>query len=163
VSFRQLTSTFQVPKDWVLLERTLLLLLGLCTELDSTMNPMSVIRPYLEEAVLGEGRDWVALTRASIKEMAMAALTIPEGLQRLVQRSNRGELEVRVPDVRDAARLVYAAVHQLMFGIIATGLGVVAFIADERGRASVVRWSGIGAGISVLAMLASMWSMRRRK
>src|SRR6185503_13956401 len=48
VGFRQLTTTFRVPKDWVLLERTLLLLLGLCTELDPTWNPMTVIRPYLE-------------------------------------------------------------------------------------------------------------------
>jgi ubiquinone biosynthesis protein len=163
VSFRQLTSTFQVPKDWVLLERTLLLLLGLCTELDSSMNPMTVIRPYLEDAVLGKGRDWVALTRTSIKEMAMAALTIPEGLQRLVSRANRGELEVRVPEVRDAARLVYAAAHQLIFGVMATGLGIVAFMASDRGQNTVARWTAGGALVCVLALLGSMWGMRRAR
>ena len=42
VSFRELTRTFQVPKDWVLLERTVLLLLGLCTTLDPAMAPMAV-------------------------------------------------------------------------------------------------------------------------
>ena len=161
VSFRELTSTFQVPKDWVLLERTLLLLLGLCTELDPAMNPMTVIRPYLEETVLGEGRDWVALMRTSIREMAMAALTIPEGLQRLVGRANRGELEVRVPEVREAARLVYAAAHQLLFGGMATALVVLAFMADDRGRTAMAQWALGGAAVCVLLLLASMWSARR--
>ena len=35
-----------------------LLLLGLCTELDPSWNPMTVIRPYLEDVVLGQDRDW---------------------------------------------------------------------------------------------------------
>jgi predicted unusual protein kinase regulating ubiquinone biosynthesis (AarF/ABC1/UbiB family) len=162
ISFRQLTSTFQVPKDWVLLERTLLLLLGLCTELDPSMNPMSVIRPYLEDVVLGQGRDWVGLTRTAIKEMAMSALTLPEGIQRLVSRANRGELEVRVPDVQAAARLVYAAAHQLIFAVMATALGIVAFMADDRGRVALTRWAAGGAAICVAALLASLWGARER-
>ncbi len=162
VSFRQLTSTFQVPKDWVLLERTLLLLLGLCTELDPSMNPMSVIRPYLEDVVLGQGRDWVGLTRTAIKEMAMSALTLPEGIQRLVSRANRGELEVRVPDVQAAARLVYAAAHQLIFAVMATALGIVAFMADDRGRDVLSRWTTAGAAVCVVALIASLWGARER-
>src|SRR5262249_4234545 len=51
VGLRDLTDAFHVPKEWILLERTILLLMGLCTQLDPEMNPMSVIRPYLEEFV----------------------------------------------------------------------------------------------------------------
>ena len=61
VSLRDLAEHFHVPKEWILLERTVLLLMGLCTELDPTLNPMEVIRPYLEEFVLGKDRDWSAL------------------------------------------------------------------------------------------------------
>jgi ubiquinone biosynthesis protein len=160
VSFRQLTATFQVPKDWVLLERTLLLLLGLCTELDPAMNPVTVIQPYLEKEVLGDRRDWMQLVRTSVKEMTMAALTIPEGMQRLLSSANRGELEVRVPEIRSAARLVYAAAHQLMFGVMAVALGVVAFFADDRGRTVMARWTAGGAALCILALLMSMWSAR---
>ncbi len=45
VSIRDLADHFYVPKEWILLERTVLLLMGLCTDLDPTLNPMQVIRP----------------------------------------------------------------------------------------------------------------------
>ena len=50
ISLRELRERFHVPKEIIVLERTLLLLMGLCTELDPTLNPMTVIRPYLERS-----------------------------------------------------------------------------------------------------------------
>ena len=47
-----------VPKEFIVLERTLLLLMGLCTELDPQLEPMTVIRPYVERFVLGDEGDW---------------------------------------------------------------------------------------------------------
>jgi len=158
VSFSQLTATFQVPKDWVLLERTLLLLLGLCTELDPSWNPMTVIRPYLEDIVLGQDRDWGNLLRVTVKDMARSAITIPDDLQRVLTRANRGELEVRVPEISAAARLLYAAAHQLIYAILGTAAGVIAYQAYERGRETMAWWLAIAA---VLAFLAMSVSMRR--
>jgi predicted unusual protein kinase regulating ubiquinone biosynthesis (AarF/ABC1/UbiB family) len=156
VSFSQLTATFQVPKDWVLLERTLLLLLGLCTELDPSWNPMTVIRPYLEDIVLGQDRDWGNLLRVTVKDMARSAITIPDDLQRVLTRANRGELEVRVPEISAAARLLYAAAHQLIYAILGTAAGVIAYQAYERGRETMAWWLAIAAVIAFLAMSVSM-------
>jgi ubiquinone biosynthesis protein len=61
ISLRELMETFQIPKDLILLERTLLLLLGLCTHLSPTMNPMKTILPYLETFVFGKDKNWVKL------------------------------------------------------------------------------------------------------
>ena len=161
VSFRQLTNTFQVPKDWVLLERTLLLLLGLCTYLAPSLNPMRTVQPYLEEFVLGRDRDWLALVRTSVKDMALAALTIPDGVQRLLTRANRGELEVRVPEVREAAELMYAAAHQFVYAIIATGAGVIAYVAYTRGESTIAFWTTIGGVVVLLALIGSLITARR--
>jgi ubiquinone biosynthesis protein len=158
VSFRQLAATFQVPKDWVLLERTLLLLVGLCTELDASWNPMTVIRPYLEDVVLGDDRDWSAVLRASVMQMARRAITIPEDLQRVLGRADRGDLQVRVPEIEASARLVYAGVHQLIYCVLATATGVIAYQAYERGRDSFARWLG---GVSVVFLVSLLVSMRR--
>ena len=156
VSFSQLTATFQVPKDWVLLERTLLLLLGLCTELDPSWNPMTVIRPYLEDVVLGQDRDWGNLLRVTVKDMARSAITIPDDLQRVLSRANRGELEVRVPEISAAARLLYAAAHQLIYAILGTAAGVIAYQAFERGRETMAWWLAIAAVVAFVAMAVSM-------
>src|SRR5439155_3469504 len=43
IGLRELSGTFHIPRDWVLLERTLLLLTGVCTQLDPEMSPMEVI------------------------------------------------------------------------------------------------------------------------
>jgi predicted unusual protein kinase regulating ubiquinone biosynthesis (AarF/ABC1/UbiB family) len=51
VSLSDLRDAFHIPREWVLLERTLLLLLGVCTTLDPGMNPASVIQPYVEKKV----------------------------------------------------------------------------------------------------------------
>jgi ubiquinone biosynthesis protein len=163
VSFRELTSTFQVPKDWVLLERTLLLLLGLCTELDPSWNPMTVIRPYLEDVVLGQDRDWGDLLRGSIKDMARTAITIPDDLQRALIRVNSGDLEVRVPEITEAARLLYAASHQLIFAILGAVAGIVAFQAYDRGREWLAIALTAGGVACLIALVRSMMTHGPRR
>ena len=71
VSFRELTRTFQVPRDWIMLERTILLLIGLCTYLDPTMNPLKIVRPYLERIVFGSGDDWRAILGSVVTDAVM--------------------------------------------------------------------------------------------
>jgi len=161
VSFRELTATFQVPKDWVLLERTLLLLLGLCTYLAPSLNPMRTVQQYLEEFVLGRDRDWIAMVRSSVKDMALAALTIPDGVQRVLARANRGELEVRVPEVREAAELVYAAAHQLIYAILASASGIISYMANERGERGLTIATGVATAVFLIGLIGSLFTARR--
>jgi predicted unusual protein kinase regulating ubiquinone biosynthesis (AarF/ABC1/UbiB family) len=161
VGFRELTRTFQVPKDWVLLERTILLLLGLCTTLDPAMAPMRTIQPYLEAFVLGRDQDWVALVRSAVKDMALSVLSLPQGVNRLVARANRGELEVRVQGLRESANLVYAAAQQLVFGVLAAGAGVIAYLARVRGDRVMATTAAIAAALFLLGVLRSMMRAKR--
>ena len=161
VSLRELTRTFQVPKDWVLLERTILLLLGLCTTLDPEMAPMRTIQPYLEQFVLGEDRDWVNVVRSAVKEMAVSIFALPQEASRLVERANRGELQVRVEGLRESANLVYAAAQQLVFGVLAAGAGVIAYLARERSDRVTATGAAVVAVFFLLGLLRSMWQGRR--
>ena len=163
VSFRELTRTFQVPKDWVLLERTVLLLLGLCTTLDPGMAPMRTIQPYLEEFVLGRDQDWVALVRSAVKDMALSVLTLPESVNRLVARANHGDLVVRVQGLRESASLVYAAAQQLVFGVLAAGAGVIAYLARERGDHVIANAAAIGAGVFLLGLVRAIFAAGKWK
>jgi ubiquinone biosynthesis protein len=160
VSFRQLTTTFQVPKDWVLLERTLLLLVGLCTELDPTWNPLAVIQPYLERVVFAGDRNWGQLLATALKDMARAAATLPDQLTRVLDRTNAGELQVHVPEISTAARLLYAGAHQLIFSILATAAGVLAYQAYDRGRLVAAVVLGV---LAVVAMSGLLSSIRRNR
>src|SRR5690606_19402559 len=83
ISLRELSTSFHVPKEWILLERTLLLLTGLCTELDPQMNPMTVVRPYLERFVLGEDGDWSTFAVQTAKDVALSVAALPGELRKL--------------------------------------------------------------------------------
>ncbi len=76
IGLKEISGSFHVPRDFVLLERTILLLTGVCTELDPDLNPMEVIRPYMQEFVLGT-RDWAQIALEAAKDMGLKALTDP--------------------------------------------------------------------------------------
>ncbi|MEZ4699869.1 MAG: AarF/UbiB family protein [Rhodothermales bacterium] len=161
ISIRELTSTFQVPKDWMLLERTMLLLLGLCTHLHPSMNPMTIIQPYLEEVVLGKDRDWTAFVGAMVRDVARTALSIPDEMHRLLVRANQGELEVRIKGLRQTTNLVYALGHQFLFGMLALGAGALAFNARSGGDpAWTYAWLGIA--VACAALMAGTYLSARK-
>ena len=52
VSFRDLARSFQYPEGYFYIERSMLLLLGLCVSLDYTLDPLIVGAPYAMQLIL---------------------------------------------------------------------------------------------------------------
>jgi len=122
VGLKELSGAFHIPKDWVLLERTLLLLYGCCTILDPDLSPTSIIEPYLQEFVLGN-RDFAQIAMETAKDMALKAFTLPDDLRRYLTRATRGELEIRVRGMQDGARTIYAVGRQIIYTAIGIAFG----------------------------------------
>jgi ubiquinone biosynthesis protein len=160
ISLRDVTSSFHVPKDWILLERTVLLLMGLCTELDPRMNPMEVIRPYLEEFVFGKDRDVSRFVMETTKEIGMAALAIPSDLRRFLGRAMRGELEVRFVGIDESVRALYSLGHQAIWAAAAIASASFALVFEGRGRFGAAR---IAWGTAAAFALAVLWTMRQAR
>ncbi|MCP4401804.1 MAG: hypothetical protein GY801_31455, partial [bacterium] len=163
ISLVDLMATVQMPKDFVLLERTILLLMGLCTHLQPDMNPMKTISPYLETFVLGQDRDWKTFVGAIVKDMAVSLFKMPEELNRIVSKTNQGELEFRVKDVARSAELLYALGHQMLYGLFCMVTGGMAYFSYLRNETDLIKWFG---GISVffaLCVSGSMWRVRQRR
>lgn len=166
ISLRDLLAHFHVPKEWILLERTLLLLLGLCTELDSTLEPMAVIRPYIEEFVLGKDRDLSKLLVETTRDVLGTTLALPGDLRRFLARAQRGQLEVKFRGVEEGARLLYTLGHQIMYA----ACGIAAFAASLvwEGRSELDRAyyaqlvCGGFAALLFLSMLTARLRMGRR-
>jgi ubiquinone biosynthesis protein len=139
ISLQELMATFQIPKDLVLLERTLLLLLGLCTHLSPTMNPMKTIQPYLEEFVLGKDKNWLKLIESTLKDIALSVITIPANIQTVLAKANRGELEVKVKGMGEDVNLIYALGHQLLYGLFVMFFGGLGYFAHSNGDIALSR------------------------
>ncbi|PKO15296.1 MAG: hypothetical protein CVU39_11880 [Chloroflexi bacterium HGW-Chloroflexi-10] len=160
ISLRELMATFQIPKDLVLLQRTILLLLGLCTQLSPTMNPMKTIQPYLEQFVLGKDKNWVKLIETAVKDIALSTITIPADLRSFLNKANHGELEVKVKGLTESANLVYALGHQLLFGLFIMFFGGFGYFAYSHGDITLAK--GL-FGISAFFLLSLGFSFLRAR
>lgn len=149
ISLRELTASFHVPKEWILLERTLLLLVGLCTMLDPTMNPMAVIRPYLERFVLGDEGDWQALVVDTTKDLALSVAALPGDMRRFMRAAQSGDLSMRVRNLDASTRVLYRLGHQAIIAAIGIAGAFMAVLLEGRGeleRAEWAWWTARGAG-----------------
>jgi ubiquinone biosynthesis protein len=162
VGLKELSETFHVPKEWIFLERTTLLLLGLCTHLDPSMNPMEIIRPYLEEFVFGKEKDWQKAVLPAARDLGLSLIMLPAEIRRFMQRLTRGDLPLPISGLDEPARLLYAGVHQLIYA----GLGVACYSfaqsAKLRGDRQEAEWLTYAAGGLVALLLLSMFSNRKQ-
>ncbi|HMF39048.1 MAG TPA: AarF/UbiB family protein [Polyangia bacterium] len=163
VSLADIRDAFHIPKEWILLERTLLLLLGVCTTLDPEMNPTTVIEPYLERFLLGEKKQWSEVVVEATREMALAALSLPGDLQRFMNRALRGDLELRVRNLEDNARMLYFGGQQILWGLLTASSAALAVLFDGRGHGGRAWAAGIASALFAVFLLFAWLAGRPRR
>ncbi len=159
ISLRELMATFQIPKDLVLLSRTFLLLLGLCTHLSPTMNPMKTIRPYLEAFVLGQDKNWFKFIESAAKDLLLAAMTIPADLQTFLNKANHGGLDVK--GLSESANLFYALGHQLLYSLFVMFFGGLGYVARQNGDAALSKGLFAAGAFFLLCLGTSFLGARK--
>jgi predicted unusual protein kinase regulating ubiquinone biosynthesis (AarF/ABC1/UbiB family) len=160
ISLRQLTQNFHVPKEWILLERTLLLLVGLCTALDPAMNPMTVIKPYLERFVLGDEGDWSTLVVNTTKDLAFSVAALPGDMRKFMRTAHKGELSVRFGNLEQSSRLMYRLGHQVIIAAIGIAGAAIAVILEGRGEFERAEWAWWTARVAGGLLVWSWWTTR---
>jgi len=161
VSLADLRDAFHIPKEWILLERTLLLLLGVCTTLDPEMNPTRVIQPYLERFLLGEKKEWSEVFLEASRETALSALALPGEVQRFMDRAQRGGLEVSFRNLEENSRLIYHAGQQLLWGMLGATASVLAVVFDGREQHTARLAAAIAGGFFGVMLFLSWLGGRR--
>jgi ubiquinone biosynthesis protein len=153
ISFKDLFQSFNVPKDWALLERAMILLMGLTTHLDPQLNPMTIIIPYAEQFVLGKDRTFADLIVETIKEVALSYIKLPTELQRTLRKLNQGELSVASKEATANARRVSRAVNRLTYAMLALGSFSLTIWMKQAGIAYFDWGYWVSGGFGVLLIL----------
>jgi predicted unusual protein kinase regulating ubiquinone biosynthesis (AarF/ABC1/UbiB family) len=161
VGLREISAAFHLPREWVLLERTALLLAGLCTHLDPLMNPADTIRPYLEEFVLGKDRDWSEMLFDLSREKLLAVLQLPGMVDKAISRTLAGKVGFTIHGLKPAAQLLYAAGHQLIFTALALGTAGAGIYFHHQGEARLARFAAWACGGCLALLFLSMLRARR--
>ena len=154
VSVTDLAAAFRVPRDWILLERTALLLVGLCGSLAPDVNPLTVIEPYIKPLTRDVTSKSAGALWDRVQTEARRALALPSRIDRVLGDLEAGRIAVRQPDVTAATDRLVGAVRSLAWSVGAVGAGGIGFAAWAAGSA------GLGVGLAVLAGLCGLGALR---
>ena len=160
ISLRELSENFHIPKEIIVLERTLLLLMGLCTELDPTLNPMTVIQPYVERFVLGDEGDWSQLLVETSKDLVMSVTALPAEIRKFMRAAHAGELQIKFKNLEASTQLMYRLGHQALFAVIGIAGASFALVLEGRGELARAEWGWWTARIAGVLLVWSWWSSR---
>jgi predicted unusual protein kinase regulating ubiquinone biosynthesis (AarF/ABC1/UbiB family) len=145
---------FQVPENFILLGRSVSILSGICTGLDTNFNVWTGVAPYARKLVEADngGFQWIL---KELGEGARSLLMLPRRADALLTRLEQGRLETRTPDLNIRLTRLEAAVsglnRTLIFLAFFTG-GVIIYTKDQLIPAAV---------LGVLALAALLWPVRR--
>ncbi|HLP93344.1 MAG TPA: AarF/UbiB family protein [Saprospiraceae bacterium] len=157
IGFRGIAGTVQMPKDYVLLNRTITLLLGICNTLDSSYNPLETVRPYAQKYLMQEKGGPLNYVRELLQSTLTNVLALPDELQKTLKKVRSGELEIRTPDLEEAGKQITRGIKKLILALLAIGLGFLSLRMWEMGWHEESRWGFWGAGALVIWVI---WGRR---
>jgi ubiquinone biosynthesis protein len=157
IGFKGISRTVQVPKDYVLLNRTITLLLGISNTLDPEYNPLETVRPYAQQYLLQDKGGPLGYVRELLQRMVTNALALPDDLQKTMRKARSGDMEIRTPDVASGSRNIAQAIRQLSFAILAIGVAFFGMRLREAGLEEESFWMFWGAG---LLTIGALWPIR---
>jgi predicted unusual protein kinase regulating ubiquinone biosynthesis (AarF/ABC1/UbiB family) len=120
LQFRELMyeMPFQLPHNLLLLGRTVAILSGMCTGLDSNFNLWGQLAPYAQKLVKESGvSDW-QFWLDQIGELVKQLIALPAQTGRVLTRLERGELSVNTPQANRQIYHLEGAVNRLTGSVV---------------------------------------------
>ncbi len=147
ISLRELTTTFHVPKDWILLERTLILAMGLVTHLDPQLNPMDTVLPYVEEFVLGKDKKMTDVLMMATKELVTSYINLPTQIAKVLKKIEQGQITITDKSRVDQTRTLYRAFHQGLYALFLLFSMTASYVCRDNLWSLRMKWSAIFFGV----------------
>ena len=154
IGIRELTKIVQVPKDWILLDRTLQLLTGTSFTLSPEVNPVKIIKPYMKRLLIKDG-GLKSIIVDAIKQQITSLLTLPNELSRFLKKANNGEI---VLDGFGKSERLYKVGQQFMMSLLIIAAVGFYWVKPENENS---QYFIVAAGIIAVFLLRSMWKNRK--
>ncbi len=166
ITLKDIGRTFHVPREWVLLERTFLLLMGIVTEIAPELDIYEVFIPHLKRFSIKYGLDPSSLALASMRELAINAFALPAELRNMMQRLSYGEISLKWAEAEKGFQLIYYLVQEVFFGILGWTMLNAAWSQEDRGMPQRAKLLTLAAGCCGLLFLRAFflaWSSLKRR
>ncbi len=151
-----ITGAIQVPKDWVLLNRTLTQLISICAMLEPHLNPLEVVRPYVREFVKKDDEGSLAYITRLVRRTVVTALGLPEEMHVVLEKAKSGNFEVQTPDIREGAKLLYQAGQQFIYTLLIITAGIFGYLFHQSDKIHMANYAYVVAGFFFLLLMRSL-------
>ncbi len=144
---------FQIPQNLLLLARSLGILSGMCTGLDSEFNVWENIGPYAQKLVSADGKSGWQFWLSEIGSIVTLIAGLPRKTDTLLNRIEQGKLELRLPETDRRISSLDRSIKKLISAIIFSGFvftSVQLFIANYQELSLIF---AIGAGVALIIVL----------
>ena len=158
IGLSNIINTVQVPKDYVLLNRTATLLLGIASALDNTLNPLTVVRPYIQQLVFKEKGNIAKQITNKLQSTLMSTVSLPDTLNDTFMKLQRGQIEVKVAGKNDQTKLMYAIGQQLILSLLAIAAFIIGYWSRLNNDFEFSKYSFIASAI----LLIVVWRTHRK-
>lgn len=164
ISIKDLTNSFQVPKDYILLNRMIILAGGISAELAPNLNPLEVVKPYITGFVIPDLKDLPKFILDFGKKNLANVITLPLELQKVLLKIKRGEVVVRPKNSKEKSNLFYFLGQQIIMVLLCSASGFLAYFAHTDGFQQLFQMSvASGAIFAVLWLRAIFIAQKYRR
>jgi predicted unusual protein kinase regulating ubiquinone biosynthesis (AarF/ABC1/UbiB family) len=158
--FRELVydMPFQVPQDLVFLFRTVAILAGICTGLDTSFNFWTVMAPYTEKMLAEEAGAATWLREAGLILQTLIAL--PRKTENIIDRLSRGGLVVQTPAAERGIKNINQTLQRLVYAVLFFALldnGIDLYLSQPGWGAYLI------LGIAVFFLILAVLPRRHRR
>ncbi len=157
IDLSEVFKTIQIPKDWVLLNRAIVLLMGTTFHLAPEFDTLTVVKPYLQEHI-AKGKEGISqMILNSIKNQITTSIALPNELQKYLKKANKGVLKYEIKNLDKSVQLIYALGQQFLF-LTLTLAGI--YFTRHIDKALHPNWHKIGIGlifIAIFLFLKAWW------
>lgn len=137
---------FQLPENFLLMLRTVSLISGVCSTLDSKFNIWDAVEPYAQQLIRDQRGPAVQDIARRAGATAATALRLPGRISDTVDRIEAGRIPVRTPDLDRRVAALERVGRRIISAVLFTGLLVTGtLLRDENGV--------IGYGLMAVAFI----------
>jgi predicted unusual protein kinase regulating ubiquinone biosynthesis (AarF/ABC1/UbiB family) len=159
LQFSELVRTlpFQLPESFLLLIRTVSLISGVTSALNRDFNMWDAVDPFARTLLNGGGTSTLRSIGREAVSIASALARLPQRLDALATRLDRGDLATRSPEVEQRLRVLDRSQRRTTSAILFAALllgGILLRPTDE-----VLGWVLLGGSVLPLLHVVSPWRL----
>lgn len=149
IDLGEVTKNLKIPKEYVLLNRTLVLMVGNVFSLSPQLNILNVVRPFIKDNIQMEFSDYKNLLVKTIKSKFKTTVGLPNELSAFLKQQKESDVENELNTLNRTMQSIQHSLR-LLLHLVFIILIVVLFNAFHQPHLAVKIIFGIALSISSL-------------